>query len=143
MKNPRELLAAGFGGAVGTALDISLLVLLVESGWSVPVAAFVAAGVGAATNFVLNKYIAFRDRSPISLPQLARFGLVAVTTALLMALAMNIVAVQLGAPYVLAKLGCAAVIFAVWTFPAQRRIVFRRSLRSTWRDVADAGASAA
>lgn len=105
-----------------------MLVLLVERGVSVPVAAFFAATVGAVMNFVCNKYIAFRDPSPIRLPQLVRFGLVAVATALLMALAMKIVAVKLGVPYVAAKLLCAAVIFAVWTYPAQKKLVFGPSI---------------
>jgi hypothetical protein len=43
-----------------------------------------------------------------------------------MALAMHLVAVTLGVPYLVAKLICAAVVFAAWTYPAQRRIVFRR-----------------
>ena len=48
VKNPRELLAAGFGGAVGTGLDVGCLVLLVKHGVSVPVATFLAALAGAA-----------------------------------------------------------------------------------------------
>jgi putative flippase GtrA len=127
VKNPRELLAAGFGGAVGTGLDVGCLVLLVKHGVSVPVATFIAALAGAATNFVLNKYVAFRDRSPVDLRQLARFGFVAVAAALLMSVAMKIVAVKLGVPVVLAKLACAAVVFAIWTYPAQRRLVFSRA----------------
>jgi putative flippase GtrA len=79
------------------------------------------------TNFLLNKHFAFRDRSRINRRQLARFGLVAVATALLMAGAMQLVAVELGVPYLIAKLLCAAVVFAVWTYPAQRRLVFRRT----------------
>lgn len=126
VKNPRELLAAGFGGAVGTGLDVGCLVLLVKYGVSVPVATFLAALAGAATNFVLNKYVAFRDPSPINLRQLARFGFVAVAAALLMSVAMKIVAVKLGVPVVIAKLACAAVVFAIWTYPAQRRLVFAR-----------------
>ena len=114
------------GGAVGSVLDVATLVLLVEHGTRVPVAAFCGAAAGAVVNFALNKYIAFRDRSRITGRQLARFGLVAVATALLMALAMQLVAVKLGVPYLLAKLLCAATVFAVWTYPAQRRLVFRR-----------------
>lgn len=126
MKNPRELLGAGLGGAASTVADVAMLVFLVECGGvSVPVAAFLAATVGAVTSFVLNKYVAFRDRSPITLQQLGRFGLVAVSTALLMALAMRVVSVALGVPYLVAKLACAATIFVVWTYPAQRRLVFR------------------
>jgi putative flippase GtrA len=107
-------------------LDVSVLVLMVEHGAPVAGAAFCGAAAGAVTNFALNKYFAFRDRSPIHGRQLARFGLVAVATAVLMAIAMQLVAVQLGVPYLIAKLVCAAAVFAVWTYPAQRRIVFRR-----------------
>ena len=126
MKNIRQLAAAGVGGAVGTGLDIAVLVLLVEHGTRVAVAAFCGAAAGALVNFTLNKYVAFRDHSRIAARQLVRFGLVTVATAMLMAGAMQLVAVELGVPYLLAKLICAAVVFAVWTYPAQRRLVFRR-----------------
>jgi putative flippase GtrA len=127
MKNIRQVAAAGAGGAVGSVLDVAMLVLLVEQGTRVPVAAFCGAAAGAVVNFALNKYLAFRDRSRITARQLVRFGLVAVATAMLMALAMQLVAVMLGVPYLLAKLICAAAVFAVWTYPAQRRLVFRRA----------------
>jgi len=130
VKNVRQLAAAGIGGAIGSVLDVAVLVLLVEHGTRVAVAAFCGAAAGAVLNFALNKYIAFHDRSRITARQLARFGTVAVATAILMALAMQLVAVKLGVPYLLAKLICAAVVFAVWTYPAQRRLVFRRATRS-------------
>ena len=119
--------ASGFGGAVGTAVDVSVLVLMVQHGVSIAASAFCGAAAGAVMNFVLNKYIAFRDRTPVTGHQLARFGLVAVATAALMALAMHVVAVDLGVPYLLAKLICAVAVFAAWTYPAQRRLVFRRT----------------
>ena len=112
---------------MGSLLDIGVLVLLVERHTPVALAAFCGAAAGAVTNFALNKYFAFRDRSAINGRQLARFGLVAVATAVLMAIAMQLVAVELGVPYLLAKLLCAAAVFAVWTYPAQRRLVFRRA----------------
>ena len=118
------------GGAVGSVLDVAVLVLLVEHGAQVAVAAFCGAAAGAIVNFALNKYFAFRDRSRITARQLARFGIVAVATAALMALAMQLVAVTLAVPYLLAKLICAAVVFAVWTYPAQRRLVFRHPARA-------------
>ena len=126
VRNTREIAASGFGGAVATAVDVSALVLMVQRGAPVAAAAFTGAALGAVVNFVLNKYVAFRDRSPITGPQLARFGLVAVATAALLAGAMHLVAVVLGVPVLLAKLMCAVVVFAVWTYPAQRRLVFRR-----------------
>jgi len=92
----------------------------------VPAAAFIGAAAGAVVGFSLNKLVAFRDRSRITTRQLARFGIVAVATALLMAVAMDVVAVKLGVPYVLAKVICSVTVFAGWTYPAQRRLVFRR-----------------
>jgi putative flippase GtrA len=121
------MLAAGLAGAIGTAVDFATLVLLVELGRvSVPVSAFFAATAGAVVCFVMNKHVAFRDRTPVTLRQVGRFGLVAVAAAFLMACAMRIVAVDLGVPYPAAKVLCAAMIFVAWTYPAQRRLVFAR-----------------
>ncbi|HET9988326.1 MAG TPA: GtrA family protein [Kofleriaceae bacterium] len=120
----RQVLASGFGGAVATAVDVGALVLQTRHGTPVPVAAFISAALGACVGFTLNKYVAFRDRSSVSASQLGRFGIVAVLTALLMAVAMEIVAVKLHVPTVLAKLICSALIFVGWTYPAQRRLVF-------------------
>ncbi|HSN27611.1 MAG TPA: GtrA family protein [Kofleriaceae bacterium] len=120
----RELCAAGMGGAAATAVDVGTLVLLVEHGTPVALAAFFAAAAGAVVCFTLNKYIAFRDRTPVSFEQLGRFGIVAVATALLMALAMEVFAVKLRVPYLVAKVICSAIVFVAWTYPAQRRLVF-------------------
>ena len=129
----REMLRAGFGGVAATATDVSMLVLLVKH-LHVPVAygSFLGAAAGAAVGFTLNKYIAFRDRSPITFKQVSRFALVAVATALLMAFAMQLIAVKLGAPLLVAKLICSALVFIAWTYPAQRRLVFRRRRPQPW-----------
>jgi putative flippase GtrA len=92
----------------------------------VPLATFVAAMAGAVTNFTLNKYVAFRDRSPISVGQVARYHLVAIVGALSMAGAMRMATANPAVPVVAAKLACAAVVFAIWSYPAQRRLVFAR-----------------
>jgi putative flippase GtrA len=120
----RQMFAAGLGGVAATTVDVAALVLQVESGANVAAAAFIAASLGAVVGFVWNKHIAFRDRSPVSLQQLVRFGSVAVATALLMATAMYVVAVKLGVPYLVAKVVCSALVFVAWTYPAQRRLVF-------------------
>lgn len=132
---PRELLAAGLGGAIGTVTDVAVLVLLVElRAFSIPVSAFLAAAAGAVVCFLMNKHVAFRDRSKVTLSQVARFGLVAVAAALLMALAMRIVAVDLRLPYPAAKALCAAIVFIAWTYPAQRRLVFAPDSKElVWR----------
>jgi len=121
---PKRVLAAGLGGIAGSVLDIAVLVACVESGMWVPLAAFLGAFAGAGACFLANKYWAFRDPRPLSLRQVGSFGLVAVGTALLMALAMAVVCVSLGVPYLLAKGICAVVVFLVWSYPAQRRFVF-------------------
>lgn len=127
VSKPREMFAAGLGGAIGTAIDFAVLVLLVElTRMTIPASAFLGALSGAAVCFVLNKHLAFRDRSPVTLQQVARFGFVAVAAALLMAGAMRIVAVDLRLPYPAAKALCAALVFLAWTYPAQRRLVFAR-----------------
>ncbi len=125
----RQMFTAGLGGVAATAVDMAALVLQVKSGVPVAAAAFVAAAAGAAVGFVMNKHIAFRDRTPITVEQCARFGAVAVTTALLMAVAMQLFAVKLGFPLVAAKLMCSALVFVAWTYPAQRRLVFVRRPR--------------
>jgi putative flippase GtrA len=124
----RQLLTSGMGGALATAVDVGALVLQVRRGTPVPVAAFLAATLGACVGFTFNKYVAFRDRSAVSAAQLGRFGIVAVATALLMAFAMELVAVKLAVPYVVAKVACSALIFIGWTYPAQRRLVFSPSV---------------
>ncbi|HEY4239610.1 MAG TPA: GtrA family protein [Kofleriaceae bacterium] len=125
-RQPPQVVAAGIGGIIGSVFDVATLVILVHAGTRIPVAAFAGAAAGAVVNFVLNKYLAFRDHTPLALPQVARFALVALATALLMAGAMELVAVRMHVPYLLAKAICAAIIFAIWTYPAQRR-VFRRA----------------
>ena len=120
----QRVLAAGLGGIVGSVLDIAVLVACVESGMSVVLAAFLGASSGAVLCFLANKYWAFRDPRPLSFRQAATFGLVAVGTAILMASTMWIVSVKLGVPYLAAKAICAAMVFLVWSYPAQRRFVF-------------------
>ena len=125
----RQMFTAGLGGVAATVVDMTALVLQVKSGMPVAAAAFIAAAAGAAVGFLMNKHIAFRDRSPITLQQCGRFGSVAVVTALLMAVAMHLFAVTLGVNLVVAKILCSALIFVAWTFPAQRRLVFVRRPR--------------
>jgi putative flippase GtrA len=127
VKNHRELLTAGIAGVAGTGVDLAVLVVLLARHVTIVPATFAAALAGAVTSFTLNKYVAFRDRSPLRLSQVVRFDVVALVAALLVAAAMKLVVGKLGVPVVAAKLACAALVFAVWTYPAQRRLVFARA----------------
>jgi putative flippase GtrA len=127
VKKTREMIAAGLGGAAGTVFDVVTLFLLVRlSPVSIPMSAFLAAGVGAVACFVFNKYVAFKDKTPVTFEQVARFGFVALVTGIITAGTMKVVAVDLHVPVLLAKGICAAAVFFAWTFPAQRRFVFKK-----------------
>jgi putative flippase GtrA len=120
----QRMLGAGLGGAVGSSADIAVLIALVESGVRVAGAAFAGAAAGAVVCFVVNKRWAFRDRTPVTLRQVASFAAVAAITATLMAVAMHLAVEDAGVPYLVAKALCAAAVFVVWSYPAQRRLVF-------------------
>jgi putative flippase GtrA len=120
----RRFAAAGLNGVASTIVDLATLVGLAHLGIAVAVAAFCGCCTGAVTNYTLNKYVAFRDRTPVAAGQLARFTLVAVATGLLTAGGMELLAVHLGLPVVCAKTICAVVVFTLWSYPAQRRLVF-------------------
>ncbi|HEX4449279.1 MAG TPA: GtrA family protein [Kofleriaceae bacterium] len=117
-------IASGLAGIGATAVDVCALTVQVHRGTPVALAAFIAAAVGACAGFALNKYVAFRDRSPVTLAQLSRFAIVALGTALLVAAGMELFAVHLRVPYLAAKALCSLCVFAAWTYPAQRRLVF-------------------
>jgi putative flippase GtrA len=125
VKNVRELVICGVGGALGTGIDVVVLLLLVKIGLPIPLAAFFAAANGACLCFLVNKYFAFRDRSPLRFEQMARFIVVALGSAILIAGFMKIFAVELAWPVVPSKLLSAAIVFLIWTYPVQRRVVFR------------------
>jgi putative flippase GtrA len=120
------MLAAGAGGVAATATDVVVLMALVAAGVSIPVSAFLAASIGAVVCFAINKYVAFKDRSPVSFDQVGRFAFVAITNAFALALLMKLFAVELAIPVLPAKLLSAALVFFVWTYPAQRKLVFAR-----------------
>lgn len=118
----RRFVVAAAGGLAATAVDVAALTALVRHGAPIAVAAFLGAAAGAVTSFVASKHLAFGDRSPVTAAQLARFAGIAAVSALLVAAAMEVVSARLGVPYLLAKVPCAVLIFAGWSFPAQRRL---------------------
>jgi putative flippase GtrA len=112
-------------GVVATLLDVGALIFLVEvAGVHVTLAAFLAATLGAVTNFLVNKYWAFEDESPFELRQCTLYGLVSLVTAAFVAVSVHILAVMIGLPYLLAKAVAAVLVFLVWSYPAQVKIVF-------------------
>lgn len=123
--NVREAIWAALSSIAAGVVDFSILIVLVEHGVAVAIAAFIAAASGAVANFVCSKYLAFCDRTPLTLRQVLRFAGVSLAGAVFIALTMQLSAVGLGVPYILAKLLCSTLVFAAWTYPAQRYLVFR------------------
>lgn len=128
--NVKEAISAGLGSLAAGVVDFAVLIALVQGGTSVAVAAFVAVACGAVVNFVWSKYLAFCDRTPVSLGQVVRYAIVSLVTALLTALSIQLFAVGLGVPYLLAKVLCSTLVFGAWTYPAQRYLVFRKRAAS-------------
>lgn len=121
----KRLFKVGASGALATAVDVALLVVLVELvGVYVTVAAFLAATAGGVANFLVNKFWAFRDRSRIDLRQVSSYAFVSVTTACFVALSVHVFAVLMGMPYLIAKAVAAFLVFLLWSYPAQAKLVF-------------------
>jgi len=121
----KRFMRVSVSGMVATAVDVVALILLVELLRShVTIAAFLAAALGGVTNFLINKYWAFADDAPLELRQVTIYALVSLVTAAFTAAAIHILAVLIGIPYLFAKAIAAALVFLLWTYPAQARLVF-------------------
>ena len=124
------MVRVGLSGVLATLIDVITLIALVELvGVHVTIAAFVAALNGGVTNFLVNKYWAFNDRSRIAIRQVGSYTAVAVVTALFVAAAVHVFAVVLGLPYLIAKALAAVTVFLAWSYPAQAKLVFPRAAR--------------
>ena len=121
----KRMMRVGVSGIVATTVDVTALVLLVELLRShVTIAAFLAAALGGVTNFFINKYWAFDDDAPLQIRQVTIYALVSLVTAAFTAAAIHILAVLIGVPYLIAKAIAAALVFLIWTYPAQAKLVF-------------------
>lgn len=123
----KRVLKVGCSGVVATFVDLTVLLALVELFHvSVVFAVFVAATSGAVSSFLVNKYWAFGDKAPISAVQVLSFAGVALGSAFGVSAVVQVLSVQLGLPYLIAKGVGALLLFAFWTYPVQSRVVFKR-----------------
>jgi putative flippase GtrA len=120
----RRFLSATVVGLCATAVDVALLALLYRAGIVVGAAAFAGTLAGAVVGYLANKQWSFRDPRPPTLRQLAIYAGVVLATALLTAAIMHVAVERGHLPYLAAKVVSAVVVFACWTYPAQRRLVF-------------------
>lgn len=123
----KKVLRVGTSGMASMLVDVLVLILLVELFVvQVALAALLASAVGAIVSFVLNKFWAFRDFSPLRATQVLSFVGVALGSALGVAACVQILSVQLGMPYLGSKAIAATFVFAFWSYPVQSRLVFVR-----------------
>jgi putative flippase GtrA len=121
----KKVIRASASSVLATALDVVALVVLVEIvGMHVTVAAFLAAICGGVTNFLLNKYWAFADAQPLDVRQVSLYVVVSLVNAMFVAASLHVFAVLIGVPYLAAKAVAAALVFLVWSYPAQAKLVF-------------------
>lgn len=120
----RRFLSATMVGLLATTVDVALLTLLYHAGIVVGAAAFSGTLAGAVVGFVANKYWSFRDPRPLTLRQMAIYAAVSIGTALFTATFMHLACDRGHLPYLFAKVMSATLVFACWTYPAQRRLVF-------------------
>lgn len=109
-------------GAVATLVDLVVLTLLVEVVGLPPAAANVPAlALGLVTQFVGNKWLAFRDPSHAWLQQGAAFLAVEAGAFLLNALGFA-AALALSVPYLPARILSQALVYLGFSLPCWRRI---------------------
>jgi len=112
-------------GAFSSTVDLMVLVLLVERAHVTPVLATVlAVAAGAAVNFLLNKYVAFRDRDPEVVRQAARFAAGVGASLVLHAALVYTLTQRFGLHYLFAKLLADGLIFTFGNLALNRYIVF-------------------
>jgi phosphatidylglycerophosphate synthase/putative flippase GtrA len=123
-KVKRHLVGTAVSSALATAIDFSVVLLLVELGGLVPwLATGLAAMAGAFVNFMVNRVVVFGSNDPAA-PQAFRYSVVSASGALLNA---GGVAAMLLQPMIDYKISWWIVRFAVfllWSFPLQRNYVY-------------------
>jgi len=120
-----RILRTGLAGLVATTVDVTTMVALVElCRLPVGIAAFLGAVAGAKVGFLISKYWAFRDDSPIAPRQVGAYAGVALGTAVCVALVVTVLS-GAGLPYLAAKAIASISTFVCWSYPAQSRLVFR------------------
>lgn len=121
----KRVMRVSASSILATTVDVVALVALVEVvGMHVTVAAFLAAVCGGVTNFLVNKYWAFADHAPLDVRQVSLYVLVSLANAMFVAASLHVFAVLIGVPYLLAKAAAAALVFLLWSYPAQAKLVF-------------------
>jgi putative flippase GtrA len=114
---------------VATAVDYSVMVLLVELARFQPVGATaVGAFCGAVTNFTLGRVFTYRVTDAPVVGQTLRYALVSGAGLGLNALGEFLFSTVLGLQYLVARVITSIVVSTGWNYPMQRFFVFSRRI---------------
>jgi len=113
-------------GTVGTAIDFSLLYLLVEFAhvWYL-LAATISFIVAVINNYIFNKFWTFKDRDKDFLRQFGRFLVVSIIGLGLNVLILYVLVEFAGMWYILAKVLATGVVL-IWNFFANKYWTFKK-----------------
>lgn len=127
LPSPGTVLRSSGVGAVATLTDLGLLALLVSGlGLAPRVASVPALVAGVLVQFVGNKCLAFRDRSPRWATQALAFAVVETCGLLLNAWLFDLVVARVPWPYLIVRLLTTNVVYFAFCLPLWTR-VFRAS----------------
>jgi putative flippase GtrA len=128
MKMLRQLVSFGGVGAIATAIQYLILVVLTEGLGAYPVVASTIGYISSALlNYTLNYRFTFASDKP-HVVAVQVFALVAVVGSMLNAGIMHLLMQRFDANYLVAQLFATGVVF-LWNFFAHRRFTFGRSNR--------------
>ena len=129
---PRELrLVAKSGSAsiIGSIIDFLIMIALVEwAGCHPALATFIAAALGAIAIFFLNQRWVFQADLRKTLSQLVQFSSMAGITLLLNTGLMFLMVEALDMPYLISRAVISLVLFAGWSYPLSRFVIFRKKV---------------
>ncbi len=114
-------------GAIATAIDFSVVLMLVE--WvklSPALATALGCVVGGVVNYTLNRVLTFRSSGAMA-PQMARYTLVSATSALLNAGGVWLFTLHPQLAYAVGWWLVRGVVYFAWNLPLQRDYVFNDS----------------
>lgn len=116
---------------IGTSADFLAMIALVEVAKLAPPGATVlSAMAGGLVNFSVSRAWAFRKRHRGTMTsQAARYAMVSLGGALLNGLLLAAVLAAASLPYLFARIGVAALVSVLYTYPLHTRVVFRVQTR--------------
>lgn len=112
-------------GVVNTAIDVSLFAVLVQIlGWDLLPANVLSYSCGVINSFILNKFLTFRDRMPLSksLQPFAHFALINVSGLVLSTVVVAVLAMYMSP--IIAKL-CSVFFLFTWNYTLTCLLVFQ------------------